>query len=130
MELVQARLVTDDVERLAAFYARLVQAEVVLNEYYVEVPAGAASIGFSRQQFTERLDRRPAALAAGGTQTRRDELILDFLSADVDSEHQRIAALGVDWVMPVTTQPWGNRSMIFADPRGNLVNVFSRPSAI
>jgi hypothetical protein len=24
------------------------------------------------------------------------------------------------------TQPWGNRSMIFRDPEGNLVNVFSR----
>jgi len=30
------------------------------------------------------------------------------------------------WVRP-TTQPWGNRSMIFRDPGGNLVNVFSRP---
>jgi hypothetical protein len=29
--------------------------------------------------------------------------------------------------MPPTTQPWGNRSMIFRDPAGNLVNVFSRP---
>ena len=28
--------------------------------------------------------------------------------------------------MPPTTQPWGNRSMMFRDPAGNLVNVFSR----
>jgi len=28
--------------------------------------------------------------------------------------------------MPPTTQPWGNRSMVFRDPVGNLVNVFSR----
>jgi hypothetical protein len=32
MELVQSRIVTDGVQRLAAFYARLVQAEVVLND--------------------------------------------------------------------------------------------------
>jgi hypothetical protein len=31
----------------------------------------------------------------------------------------------VDWVTPFTTQPWGNRSMIFKDPAGNLINVFS-----
>jgi hypothetical protein len=40
VELVQSRIVTGDVERLAAFYASLVGARVALNEYYVEVPAG------------------------------------------------------------------------------------------
>jgi uncharacterized glyoxalase superfamily protein PhnB len=29
--------------------------------------------------------------------------------------------------MPPASQPWGNRSMIFRDPEGNLINVFSRP---
>jgi hypothetical protein len=41
MDLVQSRIVTDDVERLAAFYARLVRVSVVLNHNYVEVPTGA-----------------------------------------------------------------------------------------
>jgi uncharacterized glyoxalase superfamily protein PhnB len=45
----------------------------------------------------------------------------------VDAEYPRIAALGVGWVLPPTTQPWGSRSMVFSDPEGNLVNVFSRP---
>jgi hypothetical protein len=31
MELVQSRIVTDDVERLAAFYARLIGVMVTLN---------------------------------------------------------------------------------------------------
>ena len=48
-------------------------------------------------------------------------VILDFLVADVDAEYPRIAALGVGWVLPPTTQPWGSRSMIFNDPEGNLV---------
>jgi uncharacterized glyoxalase superfamily protein PhnB len=65
--------------------------------------------------------------AAGAGRGRRDEVILDFLVDDVDAEYPRIAALGVEWVLPPTTQPWGNRSMIFRDPAGNLVNVFSRP---
>ena len=123
MELVQARLVTEDVARLADFYARLVGATVALNEYYVEVPTCTASVGLSRRQYTEYRD------CGGGepaVRTCPDELMLDFMAADVDAEHKRIAALNVEWVMPVTTQPWGNRSMIFKDPRGNLVNVFSR----
>jgi len=121
MELVQSRIVTDDVQGLAAFYAALVEKPVALNEYYVEVQAGPMSVGFSKRRFTEYHD----AVRPGGP-PHRDELILDFLVDDVDAEYGRIAALGVDWVMSPTTQPWGARSMIFRDPEGNLVNVFSR----
>jgi predicted enzyme related to lactoylglutathione lyase len=118
MELVQARIVTDDVETLAAFYASLVETTVATNEYYVEVPAGPVTVGFSRHRFTEY---RETAARCG----RRDEFVLDFRATDVDAEHRRIAALGVGWVMPPTDQPWGTRSMVFRDPRGNLVCVFS-----
>jgi len=117
--LVQAHIVTDDVEQLAAFCASLAGVGVALNEYYVELPAGPMSVGFSRRRFTEYREsqvERPQ---------RRNEIILDFRVADVDSEYDRIHALGVEWVMPPSTQPLGNRSMIIRDPDGNLVNVFS-----
>jgi predicted enzyme related to lactoylglutathione lyase len=124
MELVQTRIVTDNVEGLAAFYAGLVGTSVALNEYYVEVPTGAMSVGFSKRRFTEY---RPCQAARPRSPEPRDEIILDFVVGDVDAEHKRIDALGVEWIMPPTTQPWGNRNMIFRDPEGNLINVFSRP---
>ncbi len=127
MELVQCRIVTDDVEGLAAFYARLAKTPVALNEYYVEVPAGAMSVGFSKVRFTECGDGL-AARPEG--QQFRNEIILDFMAEDVDAEYERIAPLGVAWVMLPTIQPWGNRSMIFRDPEGNLVNVFSRSKGV
>ena len=123
MELVQSRIVTDDVERLAGFYASLLGVPVALNEYYVEIEAGPASVGFSKPRFTEY--RQDGAVSPVG-RCRPGEVILDFLVDDVDAEYPRIAALGVEWVMRPATQPWGNRSMIFRDPAGNLVNVFSR----
>jgi len=142
MELQQCRIVTDDVAGLAGFYARLLGVPAALNEYYVEIQAGTASVGFSRPRFTEYREtgvqapasartadlQAPAGVRAPGPQDsgRRDEVILDFAVEDVDAEYPRIAALGVDWVMAPTTQPWGNRSMIFRDPAGILVNVFSR----
>jgi len=124
VELVQARLVTDDVAGLAAFYAGLVGAQVPLNDYYVEVPAGPVTVGFSKRRFTEYC---AAAAACPGLAGPPREVVLDFLVADVDAEYPRIAALGAGWVLPPTTQPWGSRSMVFHDPEGNLVNVFSRP---
>jgi predicted enzyme related to lactoylglutathione lyase len=125
MELVQSRIVTDDVERLAAFYAALMGTEVTLNEYYVEVPVGQTTVGFSKRRFTEFQESQAART---GKPCRRSGFVLDFIVDDVDAEYERIAALGVDWVMPPTNQPWGCRAMIFADPEGNLINVFERGS--
>jgi len=124
VELVQARLVTENVAGLAGFYAGLVRARVPLNEYYVEVPAGPASVGFSRRKFTEYGRER---VARRGPQRPPGEVILDFMVGDADAEYRRIGALGVEWVLRPATQPWGSRSMVFKDPEGNLVNVFSRP---
>ena len=122
MELVQCRIVTDDVQRLAVFYARLLDTRVTLNDYYVEIPAGPASVGFSRPRFTAYRDSAPDQ---PGRPPSAHEIILDFRAGDVDAEFHRIDALGVHWVMPPATQPWGNRTMIFRDPQGALVNVFS-----
>jgi predicted enzyme related to lactoylglutathione lyase len=122
LELVQSRIVTDDVEGLARFYAALMGTSVTLNEYYVEVPAGQVTVGLSKRRFTEYQESQAART---GKPCRRTGFVLDFLVDDVDAEYERIAALGVDWVMPPTDQPWGSRAMIFADPEGNLVNVFS-----
>jgi len=120
MELVQCRIMTDNVEKMAAFYADLVDTNVALNEYYVEIPAGAASVGISRHRFAGfRANEDPMCGAPGG-------VILDFQVDDADAHYQRITAMGVDWVMPPRTQPWGSRSMIFHDPDGHLINVFSR----
>ncbi|TIV91576.1 MAG: VOC family protein, partial [Mesorhizobium sp.] len=46
--------------------------------------------------------------------------------ADVDEEYRRLAGgLGEALVQAPTTMPWGNRSLLFRDPDGNLVNFFT-----
>jgi predicted enzyme related to lactoylglutathione lyase len=115
VELAQVRFVSAAIEPIARFYAALVDVSVPLNEHYLEIPAGPASVGFSRVGFTE-----DAGLAA-----HEGEIILDFTADDVDVEYARIDALGVSWVMPPTTQPWDRRSMLFRDPHGHLINVSS-----
>jgi uncharacterized glyoxalase superfamily protein PhnB len=53
-------------------------------------------------------------------------VILDFEVDDVDAARARLSDFVGDWVLQPTTQPWGNRSMMFRDPDGNLVNVYAR----
>jgi uncharacterized glyoxalase superfamily protein PhnB len=121
MDLVQSRLVTEDVPGLATFYATLAGVEVVLNDYYLEIPALA--MGFSQCRFSAFTG------CQGQPGLRRGEIVLDFSVSDVDREFERIGQLGVDWVQPPTDQPWGARAMIFRDPEGHPVNVFSRLEA-
>ena len=57
-------------------------------------------------------------------------IILEFQVADVDQEYERLQSLSVEWVKPPTTQPWGNRSIYFRDPDGNLINFYARVSVV
>jgi uncharacterized glyoxalase superfamily protein PhnB len=120
VELVQSRIVTTDVPALARFYASVVGTEVVLNEYYVEVPTPGQRVAVARMRYSdfEQGSCGPPEGVVGG------DVILDFASDDLDREHDRLDALGVDWLMRPTLQPWGRRSMMLRDPEGHLVNVF------
>jgi uncharacterized glyoxalase superfamily protein PhnB len=122
MELVQSRIVTDDVSGLATFYAALAGVDVVLNDYYLEIPA--LTLGFSQCRFSTFTG------CQRGPGLRRNEIVLDFLVSDVDREFERIGRLGVDWVHPPTDQPWGARAMLFRDPEGRPVNLFSHFRAV
>ncbi|HEX6359285.1 VOC family protein [Actinophytocola sp.] len=49
--------------------------------------------------------------------------LLAFLVADVDAEFERLRAMGLDVVMPLVTEPWGQRRFQVAGPDGLLVEV-------
>jgi uncharacterized glyoxalase superfamily protein PhnB len=59
-------------------------------------------------------------------------VIIEYLVDDVDGVHQNLAGFVEDFVNEPTTMPWGNRSLLFRDPDGNLVNFFTpvTPAAI
>ena len=123
VSLAQVRFVSTAIEPIAAFYGALLGVSVPLNEHYLEVPAGPASVGFSKAGFTE--DRGPHTACLRGLAAQEGEIILDFTADDVDAEYSRIETLGVSWVMLPTNQPWSRRSMLFRDPNGHLINVSS-----
>ena len=51
--------------------------------------------------------------------------IIEFLVDDVDVEYERLRAHVGEVVTAPTTMPWGNRALLFRDPDGNLVNLFT-----
>jgi predicted enzyme related to lactoylglutathione lyase len=124
MDFISIRIITDDVTRLAGFYERA-----------TGVPAN-----WSGEDFAEIRTPR-ATLAIGSTRTvplfapgaarpaSNQSVIIEFLVEDVDGVRQNLAGFVEDFVNEPTTMPWGNRSLLFRDPDGNLVNFFTPVTA-
>ena len=118
--LVSVRVITDDVARLVHFYEQVSRMPVRWSNAdfaELETPAGTLAIGSTR---TVALFGAGAARAADN-----HTAIIEFLVDDVDTEYDRIRELPVEFVAGPTTMPWGNRSLLFRDPDGNLVNFFT-----
>jgi predicted enzyme related to lactoylglutathione lyase len=127
MNLVSIRIITGDVARLVGFYERVTGAKADwATEDFAELrtPSGTLAIGSTRT----------VGLFAPGSAQPADNrsLIIEFLVDDVDSVYQNLTGFVEDFVSEPTTLPWGNRSLLFRDPDGNLVNFFTpvTPAAI
>jgi catechol 2,3-dioxygenase-like lactoylglutathione lyase family enzyme len=56
-------------------------------------------------------------------------VIIDFRVNDVDKEYEKLKTIISEFIKEPTIMPWGNRSLLFRDPDGNLVNFFTPISA-
>lgn len=121
MDIVSVRIITADVARLVAFYEQITGIPLtVYTPDFAELisPTTTLAIGSTRtlQLFGGDV-ARPA-----DNHTAIIELRVD----DVDAEYRRLAGvIGTALVQEPTTMPWGNRSLLFRDPDGNLINFFT-----
>jgi len=120
MEFVSVRVITSDVERLAAFWEQvtgLPATRPVPGFAELRTPAGTIAIG------------APATVAMLGDAApvpgQNRSVILELCVDDVDAARQRVEGIAAEIVQEPTDMPWGNRSMILRDPDGGLVNLFA-----
>ncbi|MEV0953144.1 VOC family protein [Promicromonospora sp. NPDC050249] len=120
MEFAATRIITDDVPGLVAFYTRITGIEARwLHELFAEIatPSGTLAIASSATV---------PLLGAGAAEARANRSVtLDFLVDDVDALYPVLRETVDVFVNEPTTMPWGNRSLLFRDPDGNLVNFFT-----
>src|SRR5690348_3428004 len=104
--LAYSVILTNDIERLAAFYTAVLQTEPQWNGAYAEFSTGHASFTlWSVDAYAEIAGA--AALPRLGT----GAIMLEFEVPDVDAEHvrlQRLAEFKIDFVIAPTTMAWGN----------------------
>ena len=125
MNFVSTRIITADIKVLVRFYERITGTPLtVYTDDFAELktPSCTLAIGSTR---TLKLFGEDVARAADN-----HTAIIEFLVDDVDDEYRRIAeAIKSSLVQEPTTMPWGNRSLLFRDPDGNLINFFTPVTA-
>ena len=127
MDFVSIRIITGDVARLVDFYERATGVRATwANEDFAELRSASATLAIASTR-TVGLFAPDAARPA-----ENRSVIIEFLVDDVDRVHHDLADFVADFVNEPTTMPWGNRSLLFRDPDGNLVNFFTpvTPEAI
>ena len=123
MTLKQTRLVTTDVAKLTRFYESVSQAKAeVLNSGYAQFQNEACK-GLAIVELASTRAYGEDVAEAGANRS----VILDFEVDNVDAEYERLQEIVSDWVMPPKVMPWGARAIVFRDPDGNLVNIYSHP---
>jgi len=125
MKFVSIRIITADIKRLAQFYEQITRIPVTMyTEDFGELRTAASTLAIGSTRTLQLFGGDVARPADNRT------AILEFRVEDVDGEYARLSSvIGNAVVQAPTTMPWGNRSLLFRDPDGNLINFFTPISA-
>ncbi len=122
MNFTSVRMITRDIEPIVQFYEKITGAVIVMytpDFAELKTPSATLAIGSvnTLALFGDTKIAEPAT---------NNSIILEFMVPDVDQRYSQIADLiNGSLVQAPTTMPWGNRSLLFRDPDGNLVNFFT-----
>lgn len=122
MKLVSTRIITANVDNLVKFYEKVTGIEAVqYTPDFVELKTATATIAIGSINTLQFFGGDNIARPAENMST-----IIEFLVDDVDKEFERLKNyLSSSVVQEPTTMPWGNKSLLFRDPDGNLINFFT-----
>ncbi|WP_151178200.1 VOC family protein [Hypericibacter terrae] len=124
MDFVSTRVITDDIKRLVRFYEAISGlAATWYTDDFAELKTPSCTLAIGSQRTMDLFG------AGAARPADNHSAILEFRVEDVDKEFEKLEKVIGDVVQKPTTQPWGNRSLLFRDPDGNLVNFFTPVSA-
>lgn len=120
MKLTSLRIISKDIKAAVEFYEQTMEATARwYTEDFAELSSDSITIAIgstrTMQMFSEGLTE------FAGTKS----LIIEFMVKNVDEEYERIKNIASEIIQEPTTMPWGNRSLLFCDPDGNMINFFT-----
>ncbi len=125
MDFVSIRIITADIKRLTRFYEQITGIPVTMyTEDFGELKTATCTLAMGSTRTMQLFGGDVARPAENHT------AIIEFRVNDVDAEYRKLVdVIGDSIVQEPTTMPWGNRSLLFRDPDGTLVNFFTPVSA-
>jgi predicted enzyme related to lactoylglutathione lyase len=119
VNFASVRIITDDLDRLVEFYEKVMGTSAERPApVFAELIMPSCTLAIGHSQTAQLFG--PDSVVAASNHT----VIIEFRVDNVEAEYVRLKPFVDDWVMEPTTMPWGNRSVLFRDPDGNLVNLF------
>ncbi len=129
MNLVSIRIITADVEGLVKFYEHITGLPVTMyTPDFAELQTKTSALAIGSIRTLQFFGGGSVAQAA-----QNRSAIIEFMVGHVEEEYIRLADFLEPYlVQKPTLMPWGNHSLLFRDPDGNLVNLFTpvTPEAI
>lgn len=122
MNLVSTRIITENVESLASFYEEVTGMKVIqYTPDFVELKTTTATLAIGSTKTLQFFGGYEVAKASSNKSS-----IIEFLVENVDQDYERLVDFLKDSIIQKpTVMPWGNKSLLFRDPDGNLVNLFT-----
>lgn len=122
MNLVSTRIITANVNELVRFYEQVTGMPVIqYTQDFAELQTESATLAIGSINTLQFFGGDEVAKAA-----QNRTAIMEFKVENVDRDYERLAGyLEHQIVQKPTTMPWGNKSFLFRDPDGNLVNLFT-----
>ncbi|MEO7522556.1 MAG: VOC family protein [Ferruginibacter sp.] len=126
MNLLSIRIITDNFDGLVKFYEQITGIPVVkYTPDFGELKTPTATIAIGSTKTLQVFGGDEVAQPA-----QNRSVIIEFKVDDVEKDYERLADyLQDNIVQKPTTMPWGNKSLLFRDPDGNLINFFTPVSA-
>ncbi|AZB25879.1 VOC family protein [Chryseobacterium bernardetii] len=121
MKLTSLRIIANDIRQSVEFYEKTMEvAAQWYTEDFAELGTNSITIAIGSTRTMKMFgNEHPTEFQSPGN------IIIEFMVSDVDREYERIKNLTDHIVQEPTTMPWGNRSLLFCDPDGNLINFFT-----
>jgi catechol 2,3-dioxygenase-like lactoylglutathione lyase family enzyme len=122
MNLISIRIITDNIDNLVKFYEQITGISAIqYTPDFAELKTPTATIAIGSTKTLQFFGGENIA-RSGENHTA----IIEFLVDDVEKEFDRLKDVLLPYlVQKPTTMPWGNKSLLFRDPDGNLVNFFT-----
>ncbi|MGW2841943.1 VOC family protein [Streptomyces sp. NPDC001493] len=127
MDLASIRIITGDISRLVEFYEKATGVPATWStEDFAEIRTSGATLAIGSTRTV------PLFAPGSARPAENHSVIIEFLVEDVDRVYGNLTGFVSDFVNEPTTMPWGNRSLLFRDPDGTLVNFFTpvTPAAV